>query len=182
MATNQLEALRNCAAAKVLAEPVVVTTNGREASVFSGGEFPILIPQPDGSTGVEHMECGVRLTTTPQILEDGRLRLDIASDISERDFQNAEVVDGHKVPGIIRRRFNAQVVMRFGETLVIGGLSRQHQIPSSVAQMLQKLPYQNRLFRPVSGTASEGVEASGRSMVVFVTAEPVTTSVTPPAH
>ena len=55
-----LKALQTESLLKVLAEPVLVTTSGRPASMLSGGEFPVLVPQGVGATTVEWREFGVR--------------------------------------------------------------------------------------------------------------------------
>ncbi|MEZ6144367.1 MAG: hypothetical protein R3B91_02820 [Planctomycetaceae bacterium] len=62
-------------AAKVLAEPRLVTTSGRPATLHSGGEFPILIPKEVGEVNVKWREFGVRAEILPIILENGRVKL-----------------------------------------------------------------------------------------------------------
>jgi Flp pilus assembly secretin CpaC len=119
-AAVQLQALKQSGAAKVLSEPALVTRMGVEADVFSGGEFPRPVPQSGGTLRMAWEEVGVRLSATPQILDDGRLRLDLASSLSERDFENAVTVQGIKVPGVPTRRIGTQIDMRFGETLILG--------------------------------------------------------------
>lgn len=117
-----IKALQSEALAKILAEPVLVTTSGRPATMLSGGEFPVLVPQSLGTVSIEWREFGVRLEAVPIVLGDGRLRLDIAPEVSERDFSNAVSINGFVVPGITVRRVNTQVEMRFGQTLMVGGL------------------------------------------------------------
>ncbi len=117
-----VDALRNESLLKILAEPKLVTTSGRPATILSGGEFPILVPQSLGTVSIQWREFGVRMEAVPVVLGNGRLRLDLAPEVSERDFSNAVNIQGMVVPGITTRRVNTQVEMRFGETLMIGGL------------------------------------------------------------
>ncbi|QDT33499.1 type II and III secretion system protein family protein [Thalassoglobus polymorphus] len=138
--TGFLRALQSEALAKVLAEPVLVTTSGRPASMLSGGEFPVLVPQGVGATSIEWREFGVRMEAVPIVLGNGRLRLDIAPEVSARDVSNAVSVDGFVVPGITVRRVNTQVEMRFGETLMIGGL-----ISTVKTGDTQKIPFLGEL-------------------------------------
>lgn len=181
LAAAQLHALRKSGAAKVLAEPTVVTTLGRPGSIRSGGEFPIPLPQTDGTAKLHWENYGVYLEAIPQILDDGRLRLDIRSEFAERDFGNCETVEGFKVPGIRKRQINTQVEMRFDQTLVIGGLSETKQpVMGRPNPILHKTPHQHRLFRQVSDTVSE--ESSATSLVVFVTAEPLPATASVPGH
>lgn len=145
-----VDALRNESLLKILAEPKLVTTSGRPATILSGGEFPILVPQSLGTTTIEYREFGVRMEAVPVVLGNGRLRLDVAPEVSERDFSNAVTVDGFVVPGITTRRVNTQVEMRFGETLLIGGLiSTRKSGSTSKVPFLGELPWIGSAFRTV---------------------------------
>ena len=118
-----VKALQSEALAKTLAEPVLVTTSGRPASMLSGGTFPVLIPSGAlGTATIAWREFGIRLDAVPIVLGNGRLRLDIAPEVSDRDFSSGVSFNGLVVPGIATRKVNTQVEMRFGETLMIGGL------------------------------------------------------------
>lgn len=136
-----VDALTNEALAKVLAEPTLVTTSGRPASLLSGGEFPILVPGGVGTVSIQFREFGVRMEAIPTVLGNGRLRLDIAPEVSERDFSSSVTVGGLVVPGINTRRVNTQVEMSFGETIMIGGLiSRKRLTTSTKVPILGELP------------------------------------------
>lgn len=136
-----VDALTNEALAKVLAEPTLVTTSGRPASLLSGGEFPILVPGGVGTVSIQFREFGVRMEAIPTVLGSGRLRLDIAPEVSERDFSSSVTVGGLVVPGISTRRVNTQVEMSFGETIMIGGLiSRKRLTSSTKVPILGELP------------------------------------------
>ena len=136
-----VDALTNEALAKVLAEPTLVTTSGRPASLLSGGEFPILVPGGVGTVSIQFREFGVRMEAIPTVLGNGRLRLDVAPEVSERDFSSSVTVGGMVVPGISTRRVNTQVEMNFGETIMIGGLiSRKRLTTSTKIPILGELP------------------------------------------
>ncbi len=134
--TGFLQALKQEGLLKILAEPIVVTTSGRPANLLAGGEFPILVPQSLGTVSIQWREFGVRLEAVPLILGGGNLRLEVVPEVSERDFTNAVSVNGFTVPGLTTRRVNTQVEMKFGQTLIIGGL-----IASRNTAQTDKLPY-----------------------------------------
>lgn len=143
-----VDALRTENLAKVLAEPVLVVNSGRPATMLSGGEFPVLVPGSVGTTTIQFREFGVRMEAVPFVLGNGRLRLDIAPEVSERDVQNAVNVGGFVVPGIVTRRVNTQVEMRFGETLMIGGLiSRRKVGTTNKLPFFGELPWIGAAFR-----------------------------------
>lgn len=145
--TGFLKALQQESLAKVLAEPVLVTTSGRPASMLAGGEFPVLVPQGVGATTIQWREFGVRMEAVPIVLGNGRLRLDVAPEVSQRDFTTTAVVDGLVIPGISVRRVNTQVEMRFGETLMIGGLiSTQRTGTTQKVPFLGELPWIGAAF------------------------------------
>lgn len=125
-----IEAIETNSMAKVLAETALVTNSGRPATMVAGGEFPILVPQPGAGTTtftIEYRQFGVRMEALPLVLGNGRLRLDVAPEVSERDASSSVELNGTVVPGISIRRVNTQVEMRFGETLMIGGLILQRE-------------------------------------------------------
>ena len=161
-----LEALKEESLLKIMAEPEVVTTNGRPATLLSGGEFPILVPQSLGTVTIEWREFGVRLEAVPIILGDGQLRLELQPEVSERDFTNAVDLNGTTVPGLTTRRVNTQVEMRFGQTLMIGGLIASRQTAET-----DKVPFLGEL--PVIGAAfnRKRYDDVETELVVMVTPE-----------
>jgi pilus assembly protein CpaC len=164
-----LEAAQRNALLKILAEPVLVTTSGRPATILSGGEFPIPVPQGLGTATIEFREFGVRMEAVPIVLGNGRLRLDIAPEVSERDFSNAAEINGVVVPGLTTRRVNTQVEMRFGDTLMIGGLISRRKNGS-----LTKIPFLGTI--PVLGAAfsRKQFEEAETELLIMVTPHLVT--------
>ena len=146
-----LEALQDESLLKILAEPKLVTVSGRPASILSGGEFPILVPQGLGTATIEWREFGVRMEAVPIVLGNGRLRLDISPEVSDRDFSNAVNLNGTVVPGLTTRRVNTQLEMRFAETLMIGGLiSTRKNANTQSIPVLGDIPVVGAAFRRVS--------------------------------
>ena len=145
-----IEALKEESLLKILAEPELVTTNGRPATMLAGGEFPILVPQSLGTTTIEWREFGVRMQFVPIILGNGRLRLEVMPEVSERDFTNAVDLAGVTVPGLTTRRVNTQVEMRFGQTLMITGLiATRKTAETDKIPFLGELPWIGAAFRRV---------------------------------
>jgi len=154
--TGFLEALKQEGLLKILAEPVVVTTSGRPANLLAGGEFPILVPQSLGTTTIQWREFGVILEAVPIILGGGNLRLEVAPEVSDRDFTNAVSVNGFTVPGLTTRRVNTQVEMKFGQTLVIGGLiSTRETSETDKIPYLGDLPWVGAAFRRMRSDQNE---------------------------
>lgn len=169
-----IDALKTESLLKILAEPELVTTNGRPANMLAGGEFPILVPQSLGTTSIQWREFGVRMEAVPIILGAGRVRLDLQPEVSERDFSNAVAVNGITVPGLTTRRVNTQVEMKFGETFMLAGLlSMRNTAQTDKIPFLGELPYVGAAFRRVR------YEEAETELIIMVTPELV--SATDPA-
>lgn len=151
-----IEALKQESLLRILAEPTLVTVNGRPANFLSGGEFPILVPGGLGTVTVQFKPFGVRLEFVPMVLGNGRVRLEVAPEVSEKDFTTQVTVGNTVVPGLTTRRANAQVEMNFGQTMIISGLinnrvqSRTQKVP-----FLGELPWVGAAFRRVSHDEAE---------------------------
>lgn len=119
-----LDALRESKLAKVLAEPTLVTVSGRPASFQSGGEIPIIVPQSTGNTSVEYRQTGTRVDCVGTILENGRIRLELCSTVSEVDSSQSILLKDISVPGLRTRKVDTAVEMAAGETVVLCGMSQ----------------------------------------------------------
>ncbi len=151
---------------QILAEPTLVTLNGREASFLAGGEFPIPVAQEGGVVTVEFREFGTRLRFTPTILAGQLIRLTIAAEVSEPDTSNAVVVGGLPVPGKLMRSANTTIELGSGQTFAIAGLlSQKTSAIVSRVPGLGNLPIIGALFRSVRYQKNE------TELVIIVTPE-----------
>jgi pilus assembly protein CpaC len=161
-----IEALKQESLLTILAEPTLVTTNGRPANFLDGGQFPIPIPQGLGTVSVQYKSFGVQLEFVPTIISSGRLRMQVCPEVSQKDLSNTVTVQGITVPSLTTRRVNTEVEMNFGETLVVGGLiSNQVQATTSKIPFFGELPWIGAAFRRVAHNESE------TELIVMVTPE-----------
>jgi pilus assembly protein CpaC len=173
-----LNALEAESLLKILASPVLTTTNGTPANLLSGGEFPILVPQSLGTVTVQWKEYGVRLTAVPLLLGNGRVRLNLQPEVSQKDLSNSITTNGLTVPALTTRRVNTSVEMRFGETFMLGGLIEvQDLAQTNKVPWLGELPYLGALFRTVS---YQSVETELVIMVTPTLAGAMSEAQTPP--
>ncbi len=161
-----LEALKEEGLLRVLVESSVVADSGRPATLFSGGEFPILVPQALGTVSVEWREFGVKLDAVPIVLGKGQVILEISTEFSERDFANAASLNNTTIPAITSREANTQVRMRLGQTLMIGGLlATRYTSETDKIPVLGELPYIGAAFRRVRYDETE------TELIILVTPE-----------
>jgi pilus assembly protein CpaC len=116
-----LTAVNTVGYSKILAEPNLVTLNGKPASFSSGGKFAV--PTAVGIGGVsgvntQFFQYGTELTFTPSIIDKDRIRLVVDPSSSELDKDNT--VGG--IPGVTNRGARTTVDLRTGQWLAIGGL------------------------------------------------------------
>jgi Flp pilus assembly secretin CpaC len=102
-----LSALKQGGLAKILAEPRLVTLNGRPASFLSGGAQAVAGPGQVG--GVQFEEFGTRVNFLPIVLGNGKVRLEVEPEISRLDAASGVSINGTVVPGRSTDRVNTTV-------------------------------------------------------------------------
>ncbi|OAZ14177.1 hypothetical protein TH15_08130 [Thalassospira profundimaris] len=132
---------------QVLAKPSLVAQTGQTSEFFSGTE--ILAAAVSGGNGDSvsvQKEVGVKLAVTPEILPDDMIRLHV---VAERTFltdPSNSVVFEFRLD-TTKTNVNSTVTMKFGETLVLGGLSERETSKSADGVPgLMDIPIVNLLF------------------------------------
>jgi Flp pilus assembly secretin CpaC len=106
--------------AKVLADPTIVATSGKPASMFVGGQFPM--PLGKGSdAAVNFRQFGTQLHLHAQAMGDNRVRLELDASVSSIDQGHAIEINGVNVPGLKLCECDTGCELSFGETVVITG-------------------------------------------------------------
>jgi pilus assembly protein CpaC len=162
-----IDALKENGLVKVLAEPTLITLSGKPANFLAGGEYPIPIPQSGvGSTTItiEYKPFGVGLAFTPTVLNNGRINMVVAPEVSELDFTQAVVLQGYIVPSLKTRRLATTVELADGQSFAIAGLISEN-MREGVRKfpVLGDMPVLGALFRSSSFTKNE------TELVVIVT-------------
>ena len=130
--SSALQALERVGLVRTLAEPTLTAISGETASFLSGGEFPLLAQTGLDQFGniqrvFELRPFGVSLGFTPVVLSEGRISLNISTEVSEPttegSFETGGV--GSDVLGLRVRRAESVVEMPAGGSLVIAGLIRE---------------------------------------------------------
>ncbi|MEW5822074.1 MAG: pilus assembly protein N-terminal domain-containing protein [Cyanobacteriota bacterium] len=113
----------------VLAEPRIVTTNGREATFDAGQSIPVPTGvDQNGNLAYEYKDIGVKVTFTPWISEKSeRIELKLSPEVSEVDPSvTISQPNGTIIYGFRKRKADTTVELENGETLVIAGLIRRN--------------------------------------------------------
>jgi type IV pilus assembly protein PilQ len=149
---------------KVIAAPKITTLDKREAKISQGESIPFQTTSLQG-TQTTFVDANLELNVTPQITsrdpkEDGKRIL-----MRVRATRNAVGARSNPAgPSIDRREATTQVIVRDGETMVIGGVFVDTQ-----GNNVQGVPYLSRM--PVLGwlfkNKSESV--SKQELLIFLT-------------
>ncbi len=105
---------------KIVSQPKVTTLNNTPATIHSGLNFKVrtsTITTGTVTTSLQDINTGIDLTVTPQISSDDFILLNITASKSDPDF--ARSVDG--IPGVSEKKATTSVLVKDGETTVIGG-------------------------------------------------------------
>jgi pilus assembly protein CpaC len=146
-----VKALQDNNILQILAEPNLVTTNGREANFIVGGEFPVPVLQGGGNSGavtIQFREFGIRLLFTPQITGNNTIKLALRQEVSTLDFANAVTLQGFLIPALSTRRAETNVELAEGQTFVVAGLMDNRETSAmSQIPIISSIPIIGQLFK-----------------------------------
>ncbi|MDX8522004.1 type II and III secretion system protein family protein [Mesorhizobium dulcispinae] len=153
-----IEALESKGVVRTLAEPNLTTLSGETASFNAGGEVPIRTVLND-AVRIEFKQFGVNLNFTPVVLDDGKIHMRLAPEVSDlTGFTPAGD------PIFTNRKLQTTVDLRDGQSFAVGGLlsSKNTRLQEQVP-WLGQVPIVGALFHN-SSTQKEETE-----LVVIVT-------------
>src|SRR5579863_241264 len=162
-----IQALQSESILQILAEPNLMTTNGKEAYFLVGGEFPVPVLQGGGSAGavtVQFKEFGIRLRFTPVVTGNGTIKLHLTQEVSTIDAANGVTFNGFVIPAIATRRTESDVELGDGQSFAVSGL-----LDNRDTESFNKLPFLSSI--PVLGTLfkSKNVNKTRTELVLLVT-------------
>ncbi|WP_100639404.1 type II secretion system secretin GspD [Marinobacter salexigens] len=162
-----LQALSTSAAANLLSTPSIITLDNQESEIIVGQNVPFRTGQStvagDGTTNpfttIERRDIGLTLKVTPTISADGLVRL-----VVEQTTESvADSIDNASDIVTNKREIKTTVLADDGETIVLGGLTRDdYMVSRSKVPLLGDIPYLGRLF------SSENERHVKRNLLVFL--------------
>jgi general secretion pathway protein D len=161
---------------RILSTPQLLTLDNEDAEITVGENVPYVSRQDSGVVGVtgtsnyssyEYKDVGVTLKVTPQINKDGYVRMKLDQTVTKVVSQSASVdAQGSQVltPTTLKRTAKTTVVVKSGETVVIGGMiqddseSGTYKVP-----LLGDIPLLGWLFKSRSNAGKR------TNLFVFIT-------------
>ena len=180
-----LHALEEDAHTNTLSAPRILTLDNQEASILVGFHTPILsstVTAGDANTGPTqtqtldyYQEIGIRLNVVPQVSEEGYINMivhpSVTSSNSSVTAQNVAgtgddaVTTETEYPIIDVREAQTQVLIKNGETIVIGGLLKDVKTKEKIGvPFLMDIPWLGKFF------TRETDNVSKVDLLIFITA------------
>jgi general secretion pathway protein D len=140
----------------ILSTPQIMTTDNEEAEIHVGENRPFLTRQDTSETGIDYSnyefkDVGVTLAITPQINQEKFVRLKISQEVSQ---VVSETVLG--LPTTLKRTAKTTVIIKDGNTVVIGGLIDKTMNESTYkVPLLGDIPILGWLFKSKSRSSDK---------------------------
>jgi pilus assembly protein CpaC len=160
-----LQATKTNGYSKIIAEPNLITLNGRPATFVAGGQFavPTVVGVEGAAAATTFFQSfGTQLFFTPTIIDKDRIRLQVTPTISSINTQNT--VGG--IPGLNTRTVSTTVDLREGQWLALAGLLEDRQSGSKARVPLAgDIPVLDAVF------SRKEIDRSETELIILVSPE-----------
>ena len=159
----ELTAMQAEGRGEIVSTPRIITANQKEARIEQGVEIPYQESASSGATTTQFKKAVLSLTVTPQITPDNNIIMDLM--VSKDNVgELTQSATGGQVPSIDTRKVETQVLVRNGQTVVLGGIyETERRETINKVPFLGDIPGIGVLFRSKS-TVSNKAE-----LLIFVT-------------
>lgn len=169
----------------MLSSPQVLTLDNQDAVIIVGQKLPIIKSDTSGGLGVNtistslerYEDVGIKLKVMPQVCDSNFINLIVHPSVRELlGYQSGKVgtsvdqtagasVSLTEYPIVATREAETQVMIKSGQTIVIGGMLRdKKQITQIKVPFLGSIPFIGALFR------RDTVDTQKMELLIFLTA------------
>jgi pilus assembly protein CpaC len=146
----------------------LATISGRPVNIVEGDQIPI-VRSSSGGSSVSFVQCGTVVNFVPVILDNGKIKLEVAASISQPDDADgvsiATCSNAASAPGLTTRGIQAAAELHEGQTMVIGGLTGRHMTGDAKAiPIFGDIPFIAAISRWLNGSENNDFE-----LVILVT-------------
>jgi type IV pilus assembly protein PilQ len=153
-----LSALEASGKGKVVSSPKVVTIDNKEAMIEQGTQIPYSTVSASG-TNTQFVDATLSLKVTPHITPEGSIIMKLEA---KNDSQGQTGANGQ--PAINKKKATTEVLVRDGETAVIGGILQVTRIKDqSAVPWFSKIPILGYLFK------YDATQAQNQELLIFIT-------------
>jgi type IV pilus assembly protein PilQ len=156
----RLSAAENEGIVKTISAPKVTTLDNNTARISQGLSIPFSQVSAQGAN-TTFVEARLSLEVTPHITQDGSVLMTIAAQNNQPDAANT---GSNGQPAIQRKEANTQVLVKDGDTTVIGGIYvRRGSTATRAVPFLSKVPVLGLLFK------AETERDERQELLIFIT-------------
>ncbi len=171
-----LHMLEENVGANILSAPKIMTFSNQEATILIGTQYPIVTTSiTTGTTATTtvqldyYQNIGIRLSVVPQVSDKEYINMilhpAVTTSTSNLTIQNTGGFTIAQYPIIQTREADTQVLMKDGETIVIGGLLKDERKETRIGvPFFQDLPFVGEVFRRTVTNTKK------MDLLIFVTA------------
>lgn len=146
-----LDMVASSSEGRVLATPVILTTDNTEASIMSGQQIPIRTGDTTSGGTIqsdyEYKDVGIQLKVKPRINPSRYVTLEITQ-AADTLGDSVEVGNNGKMQSINKREMTASISVPSRSTIVLGGLVQtDYQNANTRVPILGSIPLLGGLFR-----------------------------------
>jgi type IV pilus assembly protein PilQ len=144
----------------VLSRPKIVTMDNKKATIRQGEKYPYIVRDEDGQLSTELKDIDLVLEVTPRIAFDGSVNMEVSVKRNSLGSITNQLGD----PSIAAREAVTEVLVKNGETSVIGGIIEEEDRDN-----ISRVPYLGSI--PVLGYLFKGSEKTKikKELLIFIT-------------
>ncbi len=156
----RLSAAENSGTIKTISSPRVVTVDNVDASISQGVSIPFSQTSAAG-VSTSFIEARLELRVTPHVTQEGSIQMRINATNNQ---PNPQLTGSNGQPSISRREAKTEVLVKDGETTVIGGIyTRRNSEAWNEVPVLSKIPVLGWLFK------KKAVTDDRTELLIFIT-------------
>jgi type IV pilus assembly protein PilQ len=157
----EIGALENAGKLKIISNPRILTVDNEEANISQGQSIPVRKLTSEGTVSTEFKDVLLALKVVPHITPDKSVIMNV--DVSKEDLDpTIPSVEG--VPATRKSEATTNVIIRDGETLVIGGIYKNTTNDSEEGTpYLMHIPVLGWLFK------KQEIEDQTTELLIFIT-------------
>jgi type IV pilus assembly protein PilQ len=159
----QLHALESTNEGKIISSPKVTTLDGVKATIMQGEEIPYVIESVSGGVvtrTVQFKEAVLKLDVKPSVTPEGKIAMEVKANNDFADYTRQVLGN----PPINKEEVDSTVVVKDGDTLVIGGIRKvNEQKQVGGVPWFMNIPFLGWMFK------AEDINNQKKEILIFVT-------------
>src|SRR5712664_452753 len=156
----RLSAAENSGTIKTISSPRAVTLDNVESSIGQGVSIPFSQTSAAG-VNTTFIEAKLELRVTPHVTQEGSIQMKISATNNQ---PNPQLTGANGQPSISRREARTEVLVKDGDTTVIGGIyTRTNSEAWNEVPLLSRIPILGWLFK------KKAVQDDRTEILIFIT-------------